>query len=134
VLTPHPKEMSRLCGLPVPQVQSDRTGTARSFSHTQGVFVVLKGSNTVIASPDDNRIYVNVTGNNGLAKGGSGDVLAGMLGAFAAQKLDLHDALCVGVYLHGHCADEVAQNLSRTGMLPTDVIEALPACYADFES
>lgn len=134
VLTPHPKEMSRLCGLPVSQVQSDRTGTARSFSHAQGVFVVLKGANTVIASPDDNQIYVNVTGNNGLSKGGSGDVLAGMLGAFAAQRMDLHDALCVGVYLHGHCADEVAQNLSRTGMLPTDVIEALPACYADFES
>ncbi len=134
VLTPHPKEMSRLCGLSVSQVQADRTGTARSFSHAQGVYVVLKGSNTVIAAPDDSHIYVNVTGNNGLSKGGSGDVLAGMLGAFAAQKPDLQDALCVGVYLHGHCADEVAQQTSKTGMLPTDVIEALPACYAAFES
>lgn len=133
-LTPHPKEMSRLCRCTVGEVQDDRTGVARAFAHEQGVYVVLKGSNTVIASPDDPRVYVNVTGNNGLSKGGSGDVLAGMLGAFAAQSMPLADALCVGVYLHGHCADEVAQKCSKTGMLPTDVIEALAAVYADFES
>ncbi|MBQ4207441.1 MAG: NAD(P)H-hydrate dehydratase [Clostridia bacterium] len=134
VLTPHPKEMSRLCGLPVTQVQQNRTATARAFSQQQGVYLVLKGSNTVIAFPDDSHVYVNVTGNNGLSKGGSGDVLAGMLGAFLSQKMPLRDAICVGVYMHGHCADEVAQKLSKTGMLPTDVIEALPACFAAFES
>ena len=133
VLTPHPKEMSRLCRCAVADIQADRTGAARRFAQEQGVYVVLKGSNTVIASPDDPRVYVNVTGNNGLSKGGSGDVLAGMLGAFTAQKLALPDALCVGVYLHGHCADELSQKTSKTGMLPTDVIEALPGVYADFE-
>lgn len=132
-LTPHPKEMSRLCRCSVDGIQADRAGVARRFAQELGVFVVLKGSNTVIASPDDPRVYVNVTGNNGLSKGGSGDVLAGMLGAFAAQGVSLRDALCMGVYLHGHCADEIAQNSSKTGMLPTDVIEALPGIYADFE-
>ena len=133
VLTPHPKEMARLIGGTVSQVQAARAQTARDFARTQGVYVVLKGSNTVISSPDDGRLYLNVTGNNGLSKGGSGDVLAGMLGAFAVQMNDLRDALCLGVYLHGHCADEVAQRLSKTGMLPTDVIEALPTAYAAFE-
>ena len=134
ILTPHPKEMARLAQCTAAEVQADRTGMARKFAEEQGVYLVLKGSNTVIASPDDDRLYVNVTGNNGLAKGGSGDVLAGMLGAFTAQKLPLPDALCVGVYLHGYCADELAQKISKTGMLPTDVIEALPECYAAFEA
>ena len=133
VLTPHPKEMSRLCRCTVSDVQADRTGNARRFAQEQGVYVVLKGSNTVIAPPEDPRVYVNVTGNNGLSKGGSGDVLSGMLGAFAAQKISLPDALCIGVYLHGHCADEIAQNASKIGMLPTDLIEALPGVYSDFE-
>jgi NAD(P)H-hydrate epimerase len=114
-------------------VQADRAAMARRFAQEQGVYLVLKGSNTVIASPDDDRLYVNVTGNNGLAKGGSGDVLAGMLGAFTAQKVSLPDALCLGVYLHGYCADELAQKTSKTGMLPTDVIEALPESFAAFE-
>ena len=134
ILTPHPKEMARLAQCTAQQVQDDRTGLARRFAHEQGVYLVLKGSNTVIATPDDDRLYINVTGNNGLAKGGSGDVLAGMLGAFAAQKVPLSDALCLGVYLHGYCADELAQKVSKTGMLPTDVIEALPECYAAFEN
>lgn len=133
ILTPHPKEMSRLCRRSVPEIQSDRADAARRFAQEQGVYLVLKGANTVIASPDDMRVYVNVTGNNGLSKGGSGDVLAGMLGAFCVQCKALPDALCVGVYLHGHCADELAQQVSKTGMLPTDVIEALAQTYASFE-
>ena len=133
ILTPHPKEMARLAQCTASEVQADRAAMARRFAQEQGVYLVLKGSNTVIASPDDDRLYINVTGNNGLAKGGSGDVLAGMLGAFTAQKVSLPDALCLGVYLHGYCADELAQKTSKTGMLPTDVIEALPESFAAFE-
>lgn len=133
ILTPHPKEMSRLCGLSVEEIQNSRTDTARSFAEANGVYLVLKGANTVVASPKDPCVYVNASGNNGLAKGGSGDVLAGMLGAFAAQHFPLPQGLCAGVYLHGHCADVLSDRLSKTGMLPTDVIEELASVFAEFE-
>ena len=134
ILTPHPKEMARLLGVEVSTVQTDRVQIARSTAQTHGVYLVLKGANTVIASPNDDVVYVNATGNNGLSKGGSGDVLAGMLGALCAQGMALPQALCAGVYLHGHAADVVAGELSRTGMLPTDVIEALARVFAAFEN
>lgn len=132
-LTPHPKEMARLLGIQTGDVQADRVGIALHTAQTHGVYLVLKGANTVVASPEDAAVYVNGTGNNGLSKGGSGDVLAGMLGALCAQGLPLQQALCAGVYLHGHAADVVAGELSRTGMLPTDVIEALARVFAAFE-
>ncbi|MBR3552813.1 MAG: NAD(P)H-hydrate dehydratase [Clostridia bacterium] len=133
VLTPHPKEMSRLTGFAVDEIQSARVETAREYAASHGAFVVLKGANTVVAAPDDPCVYVNASGNNGLAKGGSGDVLAGMLGAFAAQHFPLPQGLCAGVYLHGHCADVLGDRLSKTGMLPTDVVEELAAVFAEFE-
>ena len=133
VLTPHPKEMARLCSMQTSDVQAQRAELAQQTAQTHGVYVVLKGANTVIASPHEDAVYVNATGNNGLSKGGSGDVLAGMLGALCAQGLSLPQALCAGVYLHGYAADVVAAELSRTGMLPTDVIEALAKVFAAFE-
>ena len=133
ILTPHPKEMARLLAVQTSEVQSRRTEIARHTAQTLGVYLVLKGSNTLIASPNETAVYVNGTGNNGLSKGGSGDVLAGMLGAFCAQGIPLSQALCAGVYLHGHAADVVAAELSRTGMLPTDVIESLSRVFAAFE-
>ena len=134
VLTPHPKEMSRLLSCTVGDVQADRAGNAADFAERQGVHLVLKGSNTVVASPDDSRIYLNATGNNGLSKGGSGDVLAGMIGALAAQGVKLPQAANLGVYLHGYAADLAAKRLSRTGMLPTDLIEELATAFAAFEN
>ena len=133
ILTPHPKEMSRLTGLQVEEIQSSRVETARAFASSRGVYLVLKGANTVIASPEDPMVYVNASGNNGLAKGGSGDALAGMLGAFAAQHFPLPQGLCAGVYLHGHCADVLGDRRSKMGMLPTDVVEELAAVLAEFE-
>lgn len=133
VLTPHPKEMSRLVGTPTEIIQSDRIGWARKFSEEKGVYLVLKGSNTVVSEPNSRRTYVNASGNNGLSKGGSGDVLAGLMGGFAVQGFELTSAITAAVYVHGHVADIVADNLSRSGMLPSDLVNELAATLSAFE-
>lgn len=134
ILTPHPGEMSRLTGVQTELLQTDRISCAKNFSHEHGVYVVLKGANTVVASPESDRVYVNASGNNGLSKGGSGDVLAGMISAFCAQKIDPVNCADVGVYIHGYCADVLADRESKTGMLPTDIIRELASVYAEFEN
>lgn len=133
ILTPHPKEMSRLTGIPTEMIQADRIKAARTFANEHGVYVVLKGANTIVASPDSEKVYVNSSGNCGLAKGGSGDALAGIISSLAAQGLKLSDAASVGVYIHGHSADAVAEKYSKIGMLPSDVIDELKGIFADFE-
>lgn len=133
ILTPHPGEMSRLTGLQTNLIQADRVSCAGGFSKEHGVYVVLKGSNTVVASPESDRVYVNASGNNGLSKGGSGDVLAGILSAFCARGLRPVDACDTAVYIHGYCADVLADKYSKTGILPSDVIEELREAFADFE-
>lgn len=132
ILTPHPKEMSRLISLPVDLIASDKAKWARDSAKQFSSYIVLKGSNTVVASPEEERVYVNSSGNSGLAKGGSGDVLSGIIGAFCAQGMNLQRACTAAVYLHGHCADCVADRLSKTGMLATDVIDELAHVFGDF--
>ncbi|MCM1363578.1 MAG: NAD(P)H-hydrate dehydratase [Faecalibacterium sp.] len=133
ILTPHPKEMSRLTGLPVSLIQSDRMKTARTFAAENNVYVVLKGTNTVVASPESEKVYINTSGNSGLAKGGSGDVLAGIVAALTAQGFEPIKAATVSVYIHGHCADTASDRLSQTGMLPSDVIDELASVFGEFE-
>ncbi len=133
ILTPHPKEMSRLTGLPVSLIQADRIKTARTYADEKGVVLVLKGTNTVVASPDSEKVYINTSGNSGLAKGGSGDVLAGIITALVAQGFKIADAASIGVYIHGHCGDCAADRLSQTGMLPSDVIDELARVFSEFE-
>lgn len=133
VLTPHPKEMSRLCSKPVQVILSDTVGCARAFSEEHGVYLVLKGANTVVTEPDSKKAYVNASGNNGLSKGGSGDVLAGLIGGIAVQEFNLTDALTVSVYIHGHTADVLAERMSRTGMLPSDIVGELVRVFRFFE-
>ena len=133
VLTPHPKEMSRLTGTPTEIIQSDRISHARKFSEENGVYLALKGSNTVVTEPESKRTYVNASGNNGLSKGGSGDVLSGIMGGFAVQGFRLIDAITAAVYIHGHVADIVADNLSKSGMLPSDLIAELGSTLGAFE-
>lgn len=132
ILTPHPKEMSRLCGAPVSMIQADRVKFAKDFAYKYNVTLVLKGSNTVVASPHSKSVYINSSGNSGLSKGGSGDVLAGIIAAFCAQGMNILSACTAGVYIHGHCADRTADRLSQTGMLPSDVIEELASVFAEF--
>lgn len=124
VLTPHPGEMARLAGTDILSVQRDRYGTAKKFAEEYGVTLVLKGANTLIATPEGN-VYVNRTGNNGMAKGGSGDVLAGMLGSFLAQGMSPKKAAVYAVYYHGFAGDKCAEKYSKRAMLPSDIVEEL---------
>ncbi len=133
VLTPHPKEMSRLCGMPTEIILSDTVGVARDFSEKQGVYLALKASNTVVTEPGTKRAYVNASGNNGLSKGGSGDVLAGLIGGLAVQDFNLTDAITAAVYIHGHAADIVAERTSKSGMLPSDVVNEFSRVFKFFE-
>ena len=125
VVTPHVGEMARLCGKTPQQIADARFDTALAFAQQYGVTVVLKDSSTCVASPDG-RLWLFDGGNSGLAKGGSGDVLAGVIAALAAQGSDGTAAALTGVWLHGTAADWARAELGEYGMLPTDVIRYLP--------
>ncbi|MBR2868190.1 MAG: NAD(P)H-hydrate dehydratase [Clostridia bacterium] len=133
ILTPHPGEMSRICGKSIAEIIADPVSVAYEFAHRYGVTVVLKGANTVVCGTGENEIYINATGNAGLAKGGSGDLLAGMAVSLLAQGMNPFDAAVCSVYLHGLAADAVAEKTSMRGMLPTDVLNALPEFFSKFE-
>ena len=125
LLTPHPGEMARLAGSDTAAVNRDRVGVARSFAEKHRCYVVLKGARTVIATPEG-RIFINPTGNPGMASGGMGDALAGILGGLLAQRIAFDDALRLGVYLHGFAGDRAAMVKGQMGLVASDVIEALP--------
>lgn len=125
VITPHPGEMARLCRMTVSEVAKQRVELAKRVASECGITVVLKGEQTVIAGKDG-MCYLNRTGNSGLAKGGSGDVLAGMIGGFAAMGLSSFEAACAAVYLHGMAADELAKRYSKHGILARDLLAELP--------
>ena len=124
IITPHPGEMARLTGKTILEVQKNRCRTARDFAAEYGVTVVLKGANTIIALPDGN-VYVNLTGNNGMAKGGSGDVLAGMMASFLSQGANYDEAAVNAVYYHGIIGDKCAEKYSARTMLPIDMIDEI---------
>jgi NAD(P)H-hydrate epimerase len=126
ILTPHPGEMARLLGIGIAQVQADRIETVRSFCVEHRVYLVLKGARSVLGSPDG-RIFVNPTGNPGMATGGSGDVLTGMIGAFLARGFDPLAALQAGCYLHGLAGDLAAADHGEEGLVAGDIIEAIAA-------
>lgn len=130
ILTPHPGEMARLLKTTAKEVQESREECARSFAKEFGVILVLKGAGTLVASPEG-RLYRNTTGNPGMAKGGSGDVLAGMVASFAAQGMEPFSTAAGAVYLHGLAGDRCAESLSQTAMLPTDLIGKLPELFSE---
>jgi NAD(P)H-hydrate epimerase len=127
-LTPHPGEMARMLGATVADVQRDRITTARQFATACGTPVVLKGATSVIGLPDGT-VLLNPTGNPGMASGGTGDVLAGVLGAFLARGLDGAAALGSAVYLHGLAGDVAAERLGQESLVASDVIEGLPEAF-----
>lgn len=131
VLTPHPGEMARLISKTVAEVQDDRIGIAKRFAKENGVILVLKGANTVVT--DGSEVFVNMTGNSSMAMGGTGDMLSGMIGSFAAQGMSLFDAAKCAVYIHGACGDTASKLLSRRGITVSDMIEQLGALMSDFE-
>ena len=130
ILTPHPGEMARLTGLSAAAIHADREGTALRFAREWNAVVVLKGAQTVIAAPDG-RCAVNPTGNPGLSRGGSGDVLAGMTSALLACGLPAFEAAVCAVYLHGAAADRAAAVHGEAGMLPHDLFAALGTLFAE---
>jgi ADP-dependent NAD(P)H-hydrate dehydratase / NAD(P)H-hydrate epimerase len=125
LLTPHPGEMARMLGVSVEEVQADRIERARGFAVSHGVWLALKGAGTVVAAPDG-RVWINPTGNPGMAKGGSGDVLTGMAGALLARGLDPLVALQAAVYLHGLAGDLARDAQGEEGMIAGDIVEAIP--------
>lgn len=133
IMTPHPGEMSRLCGRSIAEIIANPVSIAYEFAITHGVTLVLKGANTVVCSAESEEIYVNTTGNSGLAKGGSGDLLAGITASFLAQGMMPFEAAACAVYIHGLCADAVAEKTSMRGMLPSDVLDYLPTLFSKFE-
>ncbi len=132
IVTPHPGEMARLTGLSAAQINADREETARTYAQKWNAVVVLKGSRTVVAAPDG-RVRVNPTGNPGLARGGSGDVLSGMTAALLACGLPAFEAAACAVYLHGAAADRTAAVLGEYGMLPHDILPQLGRIFAEHQ-
>jgi NAD(P)H-hydrate epimerase len=126
ILTPHPGEMARLMDTGVGAVQQNRIKCARDFAAGLNVHVILKGARTVIAHPDG-RVFINPTGNAGMASGGMGDVLTGIVAGLITQGLSPEDACRAGVYLHGAAADGLAQSMGPYGYLAGDVMHAIPA-------
>jgi NAD(P)H-hydrate epimerase len=124
ILTPHPGEMARLTGLSTKQIQQDRLSTARKFAMDNRACVVLKGARTVIAEPKG-QVWINPTGNAGMASGGMGDVLTGMIAGFLAQGCSAVEAAVAGAYLHGLAADMLSRKMPW-GYLATDVIQTIP--------
>lgn len=124
VITPHPGEMGRLLKMSTAEVQNDREGAAREFAKAYGVVTVLKGHNTIVT--DGDRIYVNRSGNPGMATAGSGDILSGVTGTFLAQVEDPFQAAVMAVYVHGLAGDMAKEEKGEYGMIATDIVENLP--------
>jgi len=124
ILTPHPGEMGRLMGVDRHVIERNRKAIAKEFAQRYKCVLVLKGHRTVVASPEG-KIYINTTGNAGMATAGAGDVLTGMIAAFLAQRLPLFKAAQWGVYLHGKAGDRVAKEYSKAGMIAVDLIKEI---------
>jgi len=132
ILTPHPGELSPLTGGTPDELDRDRHDAAVEFAVTHGCILVLKGRPTVIALPDGT-VYFNPTGNDGLATGGSGDVLTGLMTGFIAGGASLEDAALAATYVHGFTAEVYARDRATRSLLPTDVIELLPIALWEIE-
>lgn len=125
ILTPHPGEMARLCKTKTATIQADRIKTASDFAKTHDVILILKGAQTVISLPDG-KSAICPTGNPGMASGGMGDVLTGIIAGFCAQGMPPGNAAMAGTYIHGMCADILAEEKGGFGFLATDMINSLP--------
>ncbi|MCG8634454.1 MAG: NAD(P)H-hydrate dehydratase [Desulfobacterales bacterium] len=132
ILTPHPGEMARLAGITSAEVQADRLGVARAFSKKYNVILVLKGAQTLVCCPD-NTCFICPTGNPGMASGGMGDVLTGMIAGFLAQGLPAEAAAVTGTFVHGLCGDILAEE-TPVGFLASDMVAAIPMALEELVS
>lgn len=124
VITPHPGEMSRLCGCSIDEILRDVSGICQGFAHAHGVVCVLKDHATAVS--DGEEIYVNSTGNSGMATAGSGDVLAGIIGALLGQGMTPFAAAAIGVRIHGMAGDAAADLLGEYSVMASDIIDCIP--------
>jgi ADP-dependent NAD(P)H-hydrate dehydratase / NAD(P)H-hydrate epimerase len=129
VITPHPGEMARLAGSTVAAVQRDRINVARTFAREHELIVVLKGHRTLIAQPDGT-VWVNTTGNPGMATGGTGDILTGMVAGLIAQNPEhIAEAVIAAVHLHGLAGDVARESMGEYSLVATDLVKALPEAF-----
>jgi len=133
VLTPHPGEMARLVGAAVSDIQRDRIGHARKMAEGYGCYVLLKGARSLVALPDG-FVYVNPTGNPGMAAAGMGDVLTGMVAGFMAQGYGQQASCAAAVYLHGLCGDRLAREKGPRGFFASELADVLPTLFRELES
>jgi NAD(P)H-hydrate epimerase len=128
IVSPHPGEMARLIDCNAKEVQQDRLGICRRFAQEHSIYVVLKGYRTVISTPEG-KLFINGSGNPGMASGGTGDILTGMLGGFLVQKINIIDALILGVYMHGLAGDLASDSVGAYSLAATDLLEFLPDAF-----
>ena len=129
VITPHPGEMARLLGSTVAAVQRDRINVARKFARAHHVIVVLKGHRTLVADPSG-EVWVNTTGNPGMATGGTGDILTGMVAGLVAQNPKrILEAVVAAVHLHGLAGDVAREQMGEHSLVATDLVRALPEAF-----
>jgi NAD(P)H-hydrate epimerase len=132
VLTPHPGEFARLSGQPIPEGAEERERKAVEFAARFGVVLLLKGAGTLVT--DGRRVYRNSTGNPGMATGGAGDVLTGVIAALLGQHLSPFDAAVLGAWVHGRAGDLAAAELGQTGLIASDLIDHLPHAFRELEA
>jgi len=138
VITPHPGEMSRLTGLSIAEIQANRLEVARNFAREHELIVVLKGHRTLVAGPiaaSDGAVWVNPTGNPGMATGGTGDVLTGMVAGLIAQHPQhALEATALAVYLHGLAGDLASECIGENSLVATDLVRFLPEAFAQMRN
>jgi len=134
VITPHPGEMARLTGLSIAEIQANRLEVARNFAREHELIVVLKGHRTLIAAPDG-AVWVNPTGNPGMATGGTGDILTGMVAGLIAQHPQhALEATALAVYLHGLAGDLASASVGESSLVATDLVRFLPQAFAEMRN
>lgn len=131
ILTPHPGEFARMTGISTALVQSNRKDLAADFAKTHGVILVLKGAGTVVT--DGESLYINDTGNAGMATGGTGDVLTGLMTGLLAQGMPPFDAAVLGVWVHGRAGDLVRKRLSAAGLIASDLPDEIASVFGELE-
>ena len=133
IITPHYMEMARLLHKDIDYVENNKFEVCKEFSKEYNVIVVLKGKETFVSSPDGRVMCNNSVGNVGMAKGGSGDVLAGIIASLAAQGNDPYKSACAGVYLHGLAGDIAKDKYGTMSMIPTDILKCLPDAFMELK-
>jgi NAD(P)H-hydrate epimerase len=132
IITPHVGEFARLTGITTDEVLDDLSGTAKKYAEKTGVVVVLKSAQTVVAAPDG-QLYINITGNAGMASAGVGDVLTGIVASLLGQGLNAVDAARLGVFLHGTAGDMAAEAMTEPSLIASDLLDTLPVAIASLE-